>query len=216
MPTVDVKNMAAETVGSLELSEAVFGAEVNEHLLWEVVRAQRAAKRAGTVKTKGRSDVKGGGQKPYRQKGTGRARQGTIRAPNHVGGGTVFGPQPRSYAIRVPKRVRRGALRSALSLRLDEGRLVVLDALDLPEIKTRELVRVLEGLGIGKALVVVDRENQTVAKSGRNLSSCKVLPPEGVNVYDVLLHETLVVTTETAHRLEERLAPRRRAMAAQA
>lgn len=213
MPTVDVKNMAGETVGSQELSEAVFGAEVNEHLLWEVVRAQRAAKRSGTAKTKGRSEVKGGGAKPYRQKGTGRARQGTIRAPNHVGGGTVFGPKPRSYAIRVPKRVRRGALRSALSLRLGEGQLVVLDALDLPEIKTRELVRVLEGLDARKALVVVDRENETVAKSGRNLPNCKVLPPEGVNVYDVLLHETLVVTAETARRLEERLAPRRATVA---
>lgn len=209
MPTVEVKNMAGEIVGSAELSDAVFGAEVKEHLLWEVVRAQRAARRQGTAKTKGRSEVKGGGRKPYRQKGTGRARQGSVRAPNHVGGGTVFGPRPRSYAFSVPKRVRRGALRSALSLRVGEGRLVLLDRLELPEIKTRELVKVLEILGAPKALIVVERENEVVAKSGRNLPQCTVLPPEGVNVYDVLLHDHLVVTTETARRLEERLVPRR-------
>lgn len=209
MPKLDVKNIKGETVGSIELSEAVFGAEVNENLLWEVVRAQRAGWRAGTAKTKGRSEVRGGGRKPYRQKGTGRARQGSSRAPNHVGGGTVFGPLPRSYRMAVPKRVRRGALRSAVSLRLAEEHLIVLDAFELPEIKTRGLVSVLGQLAAPKALIVESRENTNLALSARNLPHCKVLPVEGLNVYDVLKHETLVLTTETAKALEARLAPRR-------
>ena len=209
MATLDVKNIAGETVGSIELSDAVFGAEVKEHLLWEVVRAQRAGWRSGTAKTKTRGEVRGGGKKPYRQKGTGRARQGTRRAPNHVGGGTVFGPQPRSYAIRVPKKVRRGALRSAVSLRLKEDRLIVLDKFELPEIKTRGLVKVLDLLAAGKTLIVEGIDNLNVCLSARNLADCKVLPPEGVNVYDVLNHHDLILTQETAKALEQRLAPRR-------
>lgn len=211
MAKLDVKNMAGDTVGSIELSDEVFGAQVNEHLLWEVVRAQRAGWRAGTHKTKGRSEVRGGGRKPYRQKGTGRARQGSIRAPNHVGGGTVFGPRPRSYRIQVPRQVRQGALRSAVSLRLAEEHLIVLDRLELPEIKTRGLVDVLGKLSAPKALIVEVRDNANVALSARNLPHCKVLPVEGVNVYDVLKHETLVLTTDTAKALDSRLTPRRAA-----
>lgn len=209
MPKLDVKNIAGETVGSIELSDAVFGTTINEHLLWEVVRAQRAGWRSGTAKTKGRTEVRGGGRKPYRQKGTGRARQGSSRAPNHVGGGTVFGPLPRSYRIRVPKQVRQGALRSAVSLRLSEEHLIVLDRFELPEIKTRGLVDVLGQLSAPRALIVEDRENTKLALSARNLPNCKVLPVEGVNVYDVLKHDTLVLTTETAKALDERLSPRR-------
>jgi large subunit ribosomal protein L4 len=209
MATLDVKNIQGETVGSIELSDAVYATEVKEHLLWEVVRAQRAGWRAGTAKTKGRSEVRGGGKKPYRQKGTGRARQGTIRAPNHVGGGTVFGPQPRSYAMAVPKKVRRGALRSAVSLRLREEQLIVLDKLELDEIKTRGLARILTQLDAPRALIVEGTDNRSVSLSARNLATCKVLPVEGVNVYDVLNHEQLILTEQTAKELEARLAPRR-------
>jgi large subunit ribosomal protein L4 len=213
MPKLDVKNIQGETVGSVELSDAVFGAEVKEHLLWEVVRAQRAGRRAGTAKTKGRSEVRGGGAKPYRQKGTGRARQGTIRAPQFVGGGAVFGPRPRRYRLRVPKQVRRGALRSALSLRARDEDLVVVDTLELEEIKTRRLREALDELGVVKALLVEDRTNQKLTLSARNLPDCKVLPPEGVNVYDVLKHDKLVLTTATARAPEQRLMPRRTAAA---
>ncbi len=216
MPKLDVKNIQGETVDSIELSDAVFGAEVKEHLLWEVVRAQRAGRRAGTAKTKGRSEVRGGGAKPYRQKGTGRARQGTIRASQFVGGGATFGPRPRSYRIRVPKQVRRGALRSALSVRLRDGNLIVVDSLELPEIKTKGLRKVLGNLEAPKALLVDDRANHKLVLSARNLPDCKVLPPEGVNVYDVLKHDKLVLTAEMARALEERLASRRAAAATSA
>jgi large subunit ribosomal protein L4 len=209
MATLDVKNIQGETVGSIELSDAVYATEVKEHLLWEVVRAQRAGWRSGTAKTKGRSEVRGGGKKPYRQKGTGRARQGTRRAPNHVGGGTVFGPQPRSYAMAVPKKVRQGALRSAVSLRLREEQLIVLDKLELDEIKTRGLVDILTQLDAPRALIVEGTDNRSVSLSARNLARCKVLPVEGVNVYDVLNHEQLILTEQTAKELEARLAPRR-------
>jgi large subunit ribosomal protein L4 len=209
MATLDVKNIEGKTVGSIELSDAVYAAEVKEHLLWEVVRAQRAGWRSGTAKTKSRGEVRGGGKKPYRQKGTGRARQGTIRAPNHVGGGTVFGPRPRSYAISVPKKVRQGALRSAVSLRLREEQLIVLDELTLAEIKTSGLVDILGQLEAPRALIVESAENQNLSLSARNMAKCKVLPVEGLNVYDVLNHEQLILTEQTAKDLEARLTPRR-------
>ena len=209
MATLDVKNTKGKKVGSIDLSDAVYAAEVKEHLLWEVGRAQRAGWRAGTAKTKGRSEVRGGGRKPFRQKGTGRARQGTIRSPLHVGGGTVFGPQPRNYAIPVPKKVRRGALRSAVSLRLREEQLIVLDELTLAEIKTAGLVEILGQLDAPRALIVESTENRNLSLSARNLPKCKVLPVEGVNVYDVLNHEQLILTKETAKDLEARLTPRR-------
>jgi len=209
MATLDVKNIKGKKVGSIELSDAVYAAEVKEHLLWEVVRAQRAGWRAGTAKTKTRGEVRGGGRKPYRQKGTGRARQGTIRSPVHVGGGTVFGPQPRDYSIPVPKKVRRGALRSAVSLRLREDQLIVLDELTLAEIKTGGLVEILGNLDAPRALIVESTDNRNVSLSARNLAKCKVLPVQGVNVYDVLNHEQLILTKQTAKDLEARLAPRR-------
>lgn len=209
MATIDVKDISGKTVGSIELSDEVFGADVKEHLLWEVVRAQRAGWRSGTAKVKGRSEVRGGGAKPYRQKGTGRARQGTKRAPQHVGGGAVFGPTPRSYRMSVPKQVRRGALRSAVSLRTREERLIVLDKIELAEIKTRGLVDVLGIFDADRALIVEHRENVNLSLSARNLPRCKVLPPEGVNVYDVLNHHQLILTKQTAKDLEARLAPRR-------
>jgi large subunit ribosomal protein L4 len=205
MATFKVINLSGEPVGEIELADAVFGAPVKQHLLWEVVRMQRANRRSGTACTKGRSEVRGGGKKPYKQKGTGRARQGSSRAPNHVGGGTVFGPKPRSYYIPVPKKVRRGALRSVLSLRGREAKLLIVDAFKLPEIKTKSLVSVLTRLGAEKALIVEHQDNVNLVLSARNLPRCKVLPPEGLNVYDVLKHEQLILTTETARDVERRL-----------
>jgi large subunit ribosomal protein L4 len=202
-----VKNLDGKTVGELELDDAVFGVEVKEHLLWEVVKFQRAKKRAGTHSTLRRDEVRGGGKKPYKQKGTGNARQGSTRAPNFVGGGSVFGPKPRDYEYSVPKKVRAGALRSALSLRAKESKLLVLDAFVLDVAKTKRVAGVLKTLGAGSALVVDGKDNQNLARSLRNLPKAKYLAPEGVNVYDVLNHETLILTQATARALEARLRP---------
>jgi large subunit ribosomal protein L4 len=199
--------MAGEKVGEIELADEVFAAPVKEHLLHEVVVAQLAARRRGTASTKVRREVKGSTRKIYRQKGTGRARHGSIRAPIFVGGGTVFGPKPRSYAQRVPKKVRRGALRSALSLRFGEHKLVVLQDLKLDEIKTKRMVQVLERLGLHSSLIVDDRANIQLIKSVRNLPRAKYLAPEGLNVYDILRYETLVMTASVAKQIEERLSP---------
>jgi large subunit ribosomal protein L4 len=207
MATLEIKNMAGERVGEIELADAVFAAPVKEHLLHEVVVAQLAARRRGTASTKVRREVKGSTRKVYRQKGTGRARHGSARAPIFVGGGTVFGPRPRSYAQQVPKKVRRGALRSALSLRFGEHKLVVLQDLSLDEIKTKRMVQVLERLGAESSLIVDDRANIQLIKSVRNLPRAKYIAPEGLNVYDILRHETLVMTAPVAKQIEERLLP---------
>lgn len=207
MATVDILNKTGEKVGQLELSDAVFGAPVKDHLLHEVVVAQLAAKRQGTACTKGRSDVRGSTRKLYRQKGTGRARHGSARAPIFVGGGTVFGPKPRSYDKKVSKKIRRTALRGALSLRAGEQKLLVIDDLGLGEIKTKRVVKILESVGAGRSLIVDDRANVDLIKSVRNLEEAKFLPPEGLNVYDILRHDTLVVTAGVAKRIEERLLP---------
>jgi large subunit ribosomal protein L4 len=208
MPTLDVLDTAGQKVAQIELSDEVFGAEnIKEHLLWEMVRSQRAAKRAGTAAAKGRSQVRGGGQKPYRQKGTGRARQGSIRAPNHVGGGVVFPPKPRKYDVRVPKKVRRAALRSALALRASEQKLVVMKDLELAEIKTKAVAEMLEKLETSGALIVESKENRNLALSTRNLANHKLLAPEGLNVYDILRYPTLVVTQDVAKAIDEKLKP---------
>lgn len=208
MPVVDVKDIQGDKVGQLELSDEVFGAPVKEHLFWEVVRAQLAKKRAGTAKAKGRSEMQGGGRKPYRQKGTGRARAGSRRAPGRVGGAAAFGPKPRSYAIPVPKKVRAAALRSALSLRLSEQQLVVLENLELPEVKTRALDEILGRFEIDSALIVESRENANLVLSARNLARHKFIPPEGLNVYDILRYKTLVTTQDVARGLDDRLKAR--------
>jgi large subunit ribosomal protein L4 len=204
----EIKNLDGKKVGELELDDAVFGVEVKEHLLWEVVKAQRAKKRAGTHSTKRRDEVRGGGKKPYKQKGTGRARQGSSRAPQFVGGGSVFGPKPRDYSYPVPKKVRAGALRSALSLRAKESKIVVVDRFALDEIKTKRMAGALRALGAESALVVEVRDNEKLQKSLANLPKAKFIAPEGVNVYDILDHETLVLTRDTAKALEQRLAPK--------
>ncbi|AKT37726.1 50S ribosomal protein L4 [Chondromyces crocatus] len=202
---VTVYNLKREAVGELDLSDDVFGTEVKEHLFYEVVKAQLASRRAGTKATKERSAVAGSSKKLYRQKGTGRARQGSIRAPHHAGGGHAHALTPQDWSYRPPRKVRIGALKSALSLFAKENRLIVLDTLDLPEIKTKALVTTLETLQVGKKSLVVDSpSNEKLVKSIRNLVEHQFLPPEGVNVYDLLRHDHLVVSREAAKALEAR------------
>src|SRR6185369_15416700 len=162
----EIKNLDGKKVGELELDDAVFGVEVKEYLLWEVVKAQRAKARAGTHSTLRRDEVRGGGKKPYKQKGTGNARQGSTRAPNYVGGGKVFGPHPRDYAYTVPKKVKRAALASALSLRASESKLVIVDKLSFEAPKTKKLAGMLKALGLASALVVDGKQNANLLKSG--------------------------------------------------
>lgn len=205
MPTIHVYNLQHEKVGTLELSDTVFGAPVKEHLFYDVVRYQLAARRAGTHAVKGRAQVSGGGRKPWRQKGTGRARQGSSRSPHWRGGGVVFGPHPRSHAIDLPKKVRRAALRSALSRRCDEQALWVVDSFTLPEIKTRHVVDMMKNFELDDMLLVLTQKDEVVLKSARNLQKVTVLPVEGLNVYDVLRHRNLVVTADAADHIVARL-----------
>jgi large subunit ribosomal protein L4 len=189
---LEVHDWKNKKVGTVELPDEVFGAEVKNALLWEEVKAQRASARRGTHKTKKRGEVSGGGIKPFKQKGSGRARQGSIRAPNHVHGGTVFGPQPRDYSYRLPRSARRSALRSVLSLRVKEKNLVVLDQAELKEPKTKTVVELLGKLGTSSALLV-DGQNANLFKSVRNLQKSKFVEAKALNVYDVLDHDKLVI-----------------------
>jgi len=190
---VDVVSTGNVKVGSVELPDEIFASDVKEALLWEQVKAQRASRRRGTHDTKTRADVSGGGIKPFKQKGTGRARQGSSRAPNHVGGGKVFGPHPRDYSYRLPKEARRAALRSALSLRTKEKQLTILDKFPLETPKTKAVVEFLATIGHANTLIV-DTDNPKLSRSTRNLPKSKFLAAEGINVYDILLHERLVLT----------------------
>jgi large subunit ribosomal protein L4 len=200
-----VFNLKREQVGEIELSDEVFGAEVKEQLFYEVVKAQLASRRAGTKATKERSAVSGSSKKLYKQKGTGRARQGSLRAPHHPGGGMAHALEPKDWSYRPPRKVRIGALVSALSLFAKEGRLIVLDNIELPEIKTKAFANTLATLKADKkALVVDDASNDKLIKSVRNLAAHQFLPPEGVNVYDLLRHDHLVVSKEAAKALEAR------------
>jgi large subunit ribosomal protein L4 len=209
MATIDIKNLDGKSVGKVDLDESVFGVEINEHLLWEVVKAQRAKKRAGTHSTKRRDEVRGGGKKPYKQKGTGNARQGSTRAPQYVGGGKVFTPKPRDYEYHMPKKAMAGALRSALSLRAKEQKIIVVDSFTLDAPKTKLVVKAIAALGGGSTLLV-DATNESLRKSTRNLQRAKYLAPEGLNVYDVLDHETLIMTRSTLDTVTERLKGRPR------
>jgi len=202
---IDVVSMDGKKVGELELADAVFGTKVKDYLLWEVVKAQQAAKRAGTHATKTRMHVRGGGKKPYKQKGTGNARQGSTRAPHFVGGGVVFGPHPRDYSYTVPKKVRRAALASALSLRAQENKLVIVDKLTFDAPKTKKLAGVLKSLGLASALVVDGKQNGNLTKSGKNLPKSKTLAPEGLNVYDILNHPALVIAKDAVKAVEARI-----------
>lgn len=205
MAKVTVYNLERVSVGEIELSDEVFAREVNEGLLHEVVRAQLASRRAGTACTKTRSETNGTTKKMYKQKGTGSARHGDRGAPNFVGGGQSHGPKPRSYAFRPNRKARIGAMQSALALKLKEGRLTIVDAFDLAEIKTKKLAGILDKLMVAKGSLIVDGPNDNLRLSARNLQGHSVLPPEGVNVYDVLRHEHLVLTKSAAQALEARL-----------
>ncbi len=201
----DVFNLKREKTGEIDLADAVFGAEVKEQLFYEVVKAQLASRRAGTTKAKTRSEVSGSTKKLYKQKGTGRSRHGSIRAPVYVGGGRAHPPLVRDYSSRPPRQVRVGALKSALSLLAKEGRLVVVDALQLDEIRTKGLVAALDTLKVGSGALLVDgKDNETLRLSARNLPKHTVLPPEGVNVYDILRHDHLVLSQDAAKALEAR------------
>lgn len=202
MSKCDVFNMQNQKVEQVNLPDSVFGNEVKEHLFWEVVRSQRAARRSGTASAKHRSEVAYSGAKMYRQKGTGRARAGSRRNPLRVGGATIFGPKPRSYAYRVPRKVRRAAVKSALSLKLAEGKLLVLDELKLPEIKTKRFVEMMSDLGVISGLFIIENRDEVIEKSARNIPKAKVLRVEGLNVYDLLRYEHLVLTKAALAKIE--------------
>jgi large subunit ribosomal protein L4 len=205
MPKVDVFNLKREKVGEIVLSDDVFGAEVKEQLFYEVIKAQLASRRAGTAAAKERAAVSGSTKKIYRQKGTGRARHGSIRSPVFAGGGQAHPPKPRDWSYRPPRQMRIGALKSALSLFVKEGRLIVVDKIDLDEIKTKKLVTVLSTLKVERtALVVDDKANENLKLSIRNLADHQYLPPEGVNVYDLLRHDHLVMSKDAAKAIEAR------------
>jgi len=206
MAKFDVYDLEKKKVGEIELADTVFAAEVNEHLFYEVVKAKLASDRSGTHAVKNRSLVSGGGKKPWKQKSTGRARQGSTRASQFVGGGKAMGPKPRDYSYEVPKKVRKAALRSALSLRGKDGKLVIVNAWAPAAPKTSAAAKVLAKLGARKALVVDGAANATLAKSVRNLEGSDFLPFEGLNVYDILRHDTIVLTQDTAKKLEASLS----------
>ncbi|MFU0791321.1 50S ribosomal protein L4 [Cerasibacillus sp. JNUCC 74] len=207
MPKVALFKQDGAQAGEMELNDSVFGIEPNTHVLHEAVVMQRSSMRQGTHAVKNRSEVRGGGRKPWRQKGTGRARQGSIRSPQWVGGGTVFGPTPRSYSYKLPKKVRRLALKSALSSKVKENDLVVLESLTFDEPKTKEAVKMLEALKIDKkALIVVTEKDDTIIRSTNNLQSVKVLTVEEINVLDLLGHDKLILTKDAAEKAGEVLA----------
>ena len=207
MAKIDVLNLKAEKVGELELSDVAFASEVNEALLDDVVKAQLSSRRQGTASSKNRAAVRGSSKKVFKQKGTGNARHGSIRAPSYVGGGQAHGPRPRNWTIRPPRKVRVGALRSALSMLFRDKNLVVVDSFALAEAKTKKTLSIVDALCGGKKSLVVDiSTNVNLLRSIRNSETHNFLPPEGVNVYDLLRHDKLVVTTEAVKALQDRCA----------
>ncbi|WAA12395.1 50S ribosomal protein L4 [Fervidibacillus halotolerans] len=207
MPKVALYNQSGSQVGEIELNDTVFGIEPNKHVMSEAIISQRASQRQGTSKVKNRSEVRGGGRKPWRQKGTGRARQGSIRAPQWRGGGVVFGPVPRSYAYKLPKKVRRLALKSALSTKVIENNLLVLDQLQLDAPKTKDFLSVLKNLSVDeKTLVVTAETNENVYLSARNIPTVKVIDASGVNVLDIIGYDKMIMTKDAVEKVEEVLA----------
>jgi len=205
MSSADIYNINKEKVSQIELDEKVFGCEIKTHLLYEAVKMQLANRRAGTASTKGRSQVRGGGKKPWRQKGTGRARAGTIRSPLWTGGGVVFGPLPRNYSYKVNKKVKMSALRSALSIKLKEDKLLILDNFNLSEIKTKPFVAILKQIDIENAFII-DENNINLEKSARNVPFVKILKPEGLNVYDILKYDKLIITQACLEKITRTLS----------
>lgn len=194
MSKVDVYNSNKEVVSSVDLNPAVFGVQVKEHLFWDVVKMQLANRRKGTARTKTRAEVAGSGKKPYRQKGTGRARAGSVTSPIWVGGGTIFGPKPRDHSYKVPKKVRKAALRSALVKKLSEGKLTVMETFDISEVKTKRFLEIMERLGLTKALIVIAEHDKNLELSARNVRGVKILMVEGLNVFDILKFDNIVIT----------------------
>ncbi len=205
MAVADVHNMHGEKVSEIELVDEIFNVAPKKHVLHEVVTMQLANQRRGTASTKGRSDVRGGGRKPHRQKGTGRARAGTRSSPLWRGGGVVFGPKPRRYSYKVPKKVRRQALKMALSSKFQDHTLVIVDTLDLETIKTKVFVEAMAALNADQALIVTDRKLDNLELSSRNVPGVKVLLAEGLNVYDILKFEHLILLEPSVKQIQERL-----------
>lgn len=208
MPTVALYNIRGEQVGEVKLNDEVFGVPVHRQALYDAVIKHLAGRRLGTHDTKTRGEVRGGGRKPWRQKGTGRARHGSIRSPIWRGGGIVFGPHPRDYSIRLPKKVRRLALKSALSAKVESGGLLVLDELKMERPKTKEMIQILKNLKLNgdKVLIVTADKDENVFKSANNIPGVKPLSARGINVYDLLAYRTLVITKDAVDRVEEVLA----------
>lgn len=206
MAKIAVYDMNKNQVAERELADDVFNTDVRSYLIHDMVRYQLAARRQGTADSKTRSEVRGGGRKPYKQKGTGNARQGCIRAPHYVGGGTAFGPHPRDYDFKLNRKVKKAALRSAISVRFKQEKLTVLNALELEKISTKGFVEILSRFELANVLVVIDGANPAVELSARNLSQVKVLRAEGVNVYDVMKYRNLVLTEGAVSHLEGALA----------
>ena len=203
MANVSVYNMEGKEVGTIELNDAVFGAPVNEHLVHMAVEQHLANKRQGTQKAKTRSEVSGGGRKPWRQKGTGHARQGSTRAPQWTGGGVVFAPVPRDYSFKLNKKEKRAALKSVLTSRVQDGKLIVVDELKFDEIKTKNFKAVMDNLKVSKALVVLADNDEKVVMSARNLASIKTELVGSINVFDILKGDTLVLTKDAVAKIEE-------------
>ncbi|MBU5473311.1 MAG: 50S ribosomal protein L4 [Clostridiales bacterium] len=203
MANVAIYNMEGKEVGSLELNDAVFGVEINEHLVHMAVVQQLANNRQGTQKAKTRSEVRGGGRKPWRQKGTGHARQGSIRAPQWTGGGVVFAPVPRDYSFKLNKKEKRAALKSVLTSKVNDSKFIVVDELKLDEVKTKKFQEVLNNLKVNKALVVLNENDQNVVLSARNIPAVKTALTNTINVYDILKYDTVVVTKDAVATIEE-------------
>ena len=205
MSVLSVYDIQKSKVSELEVSDSVFGAPIKEHLIYEVVRVQMASRRRGTASTKGRSDVRGGGRKPWRQKGTGRARVGTIRSPIWRGGGIVFGPKPRDYSYKIPKKAKKAALMSVLSLKVKEDKLLILRDFPMEEIKTKKFQEVLDRFELKSVLFVLDKSDPTLEKSSRNIRDIKMMRSEGVNVYDLLRYDKLVMLEPSVKMIERAL-----------
>jgi large subunit ribosomal protein L4 len=203
MPTVGVFNKEGNKVADMELNEKVFATEVNEYALHQVVVALLANKRQGTQSTKTRSEVRGGGIKPWRQKGTGRARQGSIRAPQWIKGGIVFAPKPRDYRVSVPKSMRKVAMKSALTSKVQENQMIVLESLSFEAPKTKNMVEMLKAFEANKALIITAESNEAVYKSARNIQGISVIPANNINVYDILKYEKLFITKDAVSKIEE-------------
>lgn len=203
MATVAVYNMQGAEVGKMDLNDAIFGVEVNEHLVKMVVTAHLAAERQGTQKAKTRSEVSGGGRKPWRQKGTGHARQGSTRAPQWTGGGVVFAPVPRDYSFKMNKKEKRAALKSVLTSKVQENKFIVLDELKLAEVKTKEMKKVLDNLKVNNALVIIGDDSENVALSARNIAGVQTASVNTINVFDMLKYNTIIATKSSVASIEE-------------